>query len=91
MNTTLASLLAAHLVLSIAATTVIFRLGYFERPQAIGQAVVVWALPFLGAIAILVFQSVVHKNMTTKAERDVESQNNPDGEADAVLLELGSD
>ncbi len=87
----LALLLATYLLLSIAATIVIFRLDYFDKPQAIGQTLVVWIVPLVGAILILVFQTVVHKNMTTRAERDAESKNNPDGDADALLLECGSD
>ncbi len=87
----LALLLAAYLFLSIAATIVIFRLDYFDKPQAIGQTLIVWVVPLVGAIFVLIFQAVVHKNMTTKAERDAEAKNNPDGDADALLLEFGSD
>lgn len=86
----LEALLATYLVLSLATTIVVFWLDYFEKRQALLQALVVWVVPFVGALLILIFQSVVHRNMTTSAGPDAESKNSKDGDADALYFELDS-
>ena len=77
--------LLGHVFVSVIATAIIFRLDYNERRQAIAQSIVVWAVPALGALTVLVFQSVVHKNMTTKASPDIAHHNNEEGLVADVL------
>jgi len=80
-----------HFVVGIITTTIILRLNYFERPQAIGQIALVWLVPILGALFILVFQSVVHKNMTTKSKPDSENHYRDEGLAVDLYHEVNTD
>lgn len=83
-------LLAIYIVLSIAATAVIFRLDYLERRQAVMQSLLAWLIPFLGALFVLIFQAAIHKDMTTRAGPDKENPNSEDTNADALYHELDS-
>jgi predicted CDP-diglyceride synthetase/phosphatidate cytidylyltransferase len=80
-----------HIAAAILTTIIVFRLDYFERPQAIGQSLVVWLIPFLGAVLVLVFQSVVHRNMTTKSNPNSENHYNDEGAAEDLYQVLESD
>ena len=84
-------LLLGHVVVALVTTIIVFRLDYFERPQAIGQAAVAWLVPVFGALLVLVFQSVVHRNMTTKSKPDSESYYRDEGLAVDPHLEVNSD
>ncbi len=83
-------LILTHIVLAVVATIVVFRLDYFERPQAIFQSVISWVIPFLGSVLVLVFQSVVYSNMATKAQPEKANLNSKHIEADALQQELDS-
>ena len=65
----------AYVVLSAVASIVALSSPHFERHQAILQSVVAWLLPYVGAIGILVFHSIVYKNMNSKAQPDKRSDN----------------
>ena len=78
----------SYAALSLVATFVIVRSGYFEKHQAVLQTCVVWVLPVIGAVAILIFHSVVHRNMTTKAEPHRASNNSDDPLAADLYAEL---
>ena len=67
-----------HVVLALAGTVVIVRSDHLEKHQAVYQACLVWLVPVIGATTILIFHSVVHRNMTTKAEPHRESNNSND-------------
>ena len=69
----------------------IFRLDYFERPQAIGQALIAWLVPLVGSVLILIYQSVVHRNMTTKTTTASEDHYRDEGLAYDLYEELESD
>jgi len=84
-------LIFAHIAAATLATAVIFRLDYSERPQAIGQALVAWLVPLIGAALILIFQSVVHRNMTTRLKPDSESHYRDEGLAADLYQEMESD
>ena len=84
-------LVIAHIAAAILTTIVILRLDYFERPQALGQMLIAWLIPLLGSIFILVFQSVVHKNMTTKLTPDPIDHYRDEGSAVDLYHELDSD
>ncbi|MCH9695643.1 MAG: hypothetical protein K0U72_14105 [Gammaproteobacteria bacterium] len=58
----------AYVLLSLVATIVVVRSGHLERGQLIYQSLGIWLIPFLGALVVVVFHSVVHTNMTTKAK-----------------------
>ncbi|MEM6511819.1 MAG: hypothetical protein AAF660_02305 [Pseudomonadota bacterium] len=75
MSTMIDYIVYTHAALAAIATVVIIKLDYSERPQAVAQCLVAWIVPFLGPIGMLIFQSVVHKNMTTKISADVASPN----------------
>ena len=81
----------AHTALSLMATFVIFKLDYSERSHAFSQCVIAWAVPFFGPVGILVFQSVVHSNMTTKAQPDKPNLNNDVYGSETLFLEPSSD
>lgn len=83
--------LYAHIAAAILATFVIFRWDYHERPQAVGQALVAWIIPVLGPILILIFQSVVHRNMSTKAQPDSENHYRDEGLAADLHAEVAAD
>ena len=72
-------LVAAHIAIALLTTFVIFRLGYAERSQAFWQALIAWLVPFIGAALILAFQSIVHRNMTTKSKPDSSSHYHDEG------------
>jgi len=72
----------SYIVLSLVATIVIVRSEHLERGQSILQSCVVWLVPFVGAIVILLFHTVVHTNMTTKAEPHRASNNSDEIVAD---------
>lgn len=80
-----------HILVAIITTIVVFRLDYFERPQAIGQAAVVWLVPVFGALFVLIFQSVVHRNMTTKSKPDSENHYRDEGLAVDLYHEVHTD
>ncbi len=84
-------LLFTHIVAAALTTIVIFRLDYFERTQAIGQALIAWLVPILGAVLILIFQTVVHRNMTTRSQPVTEDHYRDEGLAVDLLHELKSD
>ncbi len=71
-----------YIAFSLVATIVVARSRYFDRVRKLFQAVVVWLLPIIGALVMLVFHSIVHRNMTTKAEPDRPSNNSDDVLAD---------
>ena len=91
MTDLLQYLLLGHILVAIITTIIIFRLDYFERPQAIGQAAVVWLVPALGALLVLVFQSVVHRNMTTKSKPVSENHYRDEGLAVDLYHEVRTD
>ena len=68
-------LLASHVSLAVIATVLIFWLDYSDRPQAIVQTVVACCIPLVGPVLILVFLSVVHRNMTTRPDPDKPNPN----------------
>lgn len=67
-----------YIALSLVATIVIVRSDHLERSQSIYQSCAVWLVPFVGAVFILVFHTVVHTNMTVKAGPDRVSKNTDD-------------
>ena len=81
----------AHLVIALVTTLVIVRLGYAERSQAFWQALIAWLVPFIGAALILAFQSIVHRNMTTKSSPDSTSHYHDEAQATDLYHELGAD
>lgn len=83
-------LLAAYVVLAIAATAIVFRLDYLERPQALMHTLIAWLIPFLGAAFVMVFQWTIHKDMTTRSGPDNYNPNSKDIESDALYHELDS-
>lgn len=84
-------LVLAHVAGATLTTVVIFRLDYSERPHAVGQAVIAWLVPLFGPIGILIFQSVVHRNMTTKSKPDPESHYRDEGVAADLYHEVDFD
>ena len=84
-------LVITHIAAAALTTIVIYRLDYSDRPQAIGQALIAWLIPFVGSVLILIFQSVVHKNMTSKLKPDSESHYRDEGAAVDLYHELKSD
>ena len=84
-------LIFAHIAAATLTTIVIRRLDYFERSQAIGQMLIAWLIPFAGAMFILIFQSVVHRNMTTKLKPDPEDHYRDEGMAVDLHHELDAD
>lgn len=85
------AILAAHVLAAIVTTLVVFRLDYCERPQAVGQSLVAWLIPFFGAAIILIFQSVVHRNMTTKSRPDPHNAFRDEGLAQDLHAEVSAD
>ena len=81
----------AHIGAAILTTIVIHRLDYFERPQVVGQLLIVWLIPFIGSVSILIFQSVVHRNMTTKTKPETENHYRDEGLAVDLHHEVVSD
>lgn len=75
------------IALSMVATFVLARSPYFERGQKLLQATVVWLLPVFGALLILVFHSVVYRNMTTRLEPQRSSNNNEDIVAEIIDID----
>ncbi len=47
---------------------VLLRSPHFDRVQKLFQGAVVWLLPIVGAVVILVFHSVVYRNMRTRLQ-----------------------
>ncbi len=84
----LASVVILYILLSLVATVVIVRSEHLERSQSIVQSCVVWLAPFAGAFFILVFHSVVHRNMTTKAKPTRESKNSDEVAAYDLYTDL---
>ncbi len=60
----------AYIATSAIATFVTARSAHFDRTQKLFQAGVIWLLPVVGSVVILVFHTVVHRNMTTRAQPD---------------------
>ena len=79
------AVILSHVFLATVATIAIFRLDYLERDQAILQTVVSWVVPLIGAVLILVFQSVVHRNMTTKIKPDKPNPNSKEEKGTSLL------
>ncbi len=67
--------ISCHIVAVIITTIVVLYLDYSARPQAIAQILVALLVPLLGPVIVLIFQSVVHRNMTTKLEPDSQRTN----------------
>ena len=84
-------LLIVHVAVAILVTIVIYRLDYFERPQAIGQTLVAWCIPVIGPVLILIFQSVVRTNMKTKVKPDSDNPYRDEGLAVDLYHEVKSD
>ncbi len=57
-----------YVATSVLASIVLARSQHFDRPQKLFQAFLVWLLPILGAVVMLVFHSVVHRNMRTRVQ-----------------------
>lgn len=70
--------IASYVAFALVATIVVVRSEHLERSQLFYQLAANWLVPFLGAVCILVFHSVVHTNMTTKAEPYLGSDNSDD-------------
>ncbi len=77
-----------YAVLSLLATVIIVRSDHLEKRQAVYQACLVWLVPVIGATTILIFHSVVHKNMTTKAEPHRPSNNSDEPLAADLYTDL---
>lgn len=78
----------SYIVLSSVATVVVVRSEHLERSQSILQNCVVWLVPFAGAVIILVFHTVVHTNMNSKAKPYRDSNNSNDSAADDLYRDL---
>ena len=77
-----------HVVLSLVATVVIVRSAHLEKHQVVYQACLVWLVPLIGATTILIFHSVVHRNMSTRAEPHQASNNSDDPLAADLYTDL---
>lgn len=62
------TLAIAYLTASILASIVLLWSSHFDRAQKLFQAAVVWLLPIVGAVIMLVFHSVVYRNMRTRLQ-----------------------
>ena len=82
--------LAIYFVLAIAATAIVIRLDYLEKPQAVIHMLIAWLVPFLGAVFVLVFQRTIHTEMTGRSGPDKYNPNSKDVESDALYHELDS-
>lgn len=76
-----------YVATSLFATLFPARSPHFDRTQKRFQAAVVWLLPILGAIAIVVFHSVVYRNMTSRLQPDRPNPNSNDIMADHTMLD----
>ena len=66
----LETLAIIYVATSVLATLVLVRSSLFDHVQKSFQAAVVWLLPIIGSIVILVFHSVVYRNMRTRLQPD---------------------
>ena len=68
-------LAVCYAFIAVVATIIVVRSEHLERMQTVLQLALVWLIPFIGAIIVLVFHSVVYTNMTTKAQPHQSSNN----------------
>jgi hypothetical protein len=80
--------IAAYVAISLLATIIIVRSPHLERAQTVYQCCAIWLIPLVGALAILVFHSVVYTNMTTKPELYRGSNNSDDALTDGLHADL---
>ena len=65
----------AYLAASVLTSIVLLRSPHFDRGQKLFQVAVVWLLPIVGAIVMLVFHSIVYRNMSTRLQPDRPNHN----------------
>ncbi len=64
----LETLAIIYVTTSMLVSIVLLRSPHFDRVQKLSQAAMAWVLPIVGAVAMLVFHSVVYRNMRTRAQ-----------------------
>ena len=83
----LKTLAIIYLATSLLTTLFLARSPHFDRTQKLFQTGVVWLLPIVGSVAIVVFHSVVYRNMRTRLEPDRPNPNSKDIIADHTMLD----
>ena len=74
----LQTLAIIYVVASLLTTLFLVRSPHFDRTQKLFQAGVVWVLPVIGSVVIIVFHSVVYRNMRTRLQPDQPNPNRKD-------------
>lgn len=69
------TLALSYVAASVLATVVLASSPHFDRTQKYLQAAAVWLLPVIGAAIILVFHSIVYRNMRTRLQPDRPNHN----------------
>ena len=83
----LKTLAIVYVSTSLFATVFLSRSPHFDRAQKLFQTGVVWLVPILGSVAIVVFHTVVYRNMRTRLQPDRPNPNRKDHLGDITMFD----